>query len=172
MLGTSRGSQLNVSKSIVRTLTLLALASTLFACGNDGVGEPCIPETIPEGGFKGNENYVESSSVQCRSRICIVNQLEGEPADLCARNGASPAPGCANAKDDPTCRDHEDSLNCSGVDPVQEHVYCTCRCDGPRGVGFEYCDCPDGFECSRDDILTLGGDGIKGKYCVRPSQNR
>jgi hypothetical protein len=43
-------------------------------------------------------------------------------------------------------------------------VHCTCKCGGPKTV--DHCKCPSGFVCR--EILTLGGDGIRGDYCVKP----
>ncbi len=51
-------------------------------------------------------------------------------------------------------------------------VYCSCRCgvaDGePDDPDFNFCECPDGFECSeiRKDV-GLGDKQITGKYCIK-----
>src|ERR1700759_5767603 len=50
-----------------------------FGCGDPAVGEPSLPEQIPEGGFDPSEAYIESSSVQCETRVCMVGKLEGAP---------------------------------------------------------------------------------------------
>lgn len=163
------GSLMKTMLGTLRTLRFLlaALALTLTACGNDGVGEPCIPENIPPDGFNRNENIVESSSVQCRSRVCIVHKLDGTPSSLCARTPGPTADSCP-VKEDDTCRDHFDNQTCTGQNPVQDHVYCTCRCGGDGDTsGFDFCECPDGFECSAENILSFGGAGVAGRYCVR-----
>ena len=56
-------------------------------------------EQIPESGFDPFEAYIESSSVQCETRVCMVYHYEGDPK--------------ANA----------DSAE------VDDRVYCTCRCN-------------------------------------------
>jgi hypothetical protein len=59
---------------------LIAVLSGLNATGcATGVGDPCVPEQIPEGGFDENEAYIETSSVQCETRVCGVFKFEGDP---------------------------------------------------------------------------------------------
>jgi hypothetical protein len=127
------------------------------ACAEEGVGDPCTPETVPvdkDGkiGFQKTESYIESSSVQCRSRLCIVHKLDNgtdEPAN------PRPEGLCSATNTKPGC-----------VQPAQldRAVHCTCKCGGPKTS--EQCKCPSGFQCT--EILTLGGDGIRGNYCVKP----
>jgi hypothetical protein len=134
----------------------------LAACGVEGVGDPCTPEAIPvksamggaQYGFEKSEAYIESSSVQCRSRLCIVNHLDN------GTNGTIPA--------DPrvTCEQNPGKPGCVAESEVANGVHCTCKCGGPETV--EHCKCPQPFVCL--EILTLGGDGIKGSYCVKPGR--
>ncbi len=152
------------------TISMLALGAS--ACANEGVGDPCVPESIPcddpvtneNCGFGPSESYIESSSVQCRSRLCIVHKLQGgaalaDPRDLCGQDeGIDWVVGGAQDSDGP---------NCVEQDQINQAVYCTCRCDAPKKTR-EFCECPSGYTC--EEILTLGGDGIKGSYCVRPEQ--
>jgi hypothetical protein len=149
--------QLSVSK--LGAMALLGFLVT--ACTDDGVGDPCIPETIPctddgKCGFNLQESYIESSSVQCRSRLCIVHRLDN------STQGKEPA--------DPTkiCEDGEDrdERGCVTEGEISQSIFCTCRCDGPS-TSIEFCQCPDGFSC--EPVLTLGGDGIRGSYCVKPA---
>lgn len=148
-----------MQRSAWKWVGLLFLGLSAAACAEEGVGDPCTPETVPvnkEGkfGFQRTESYIESSSVQCRSRLCIVHRLDNgtdEPADprpqgLCSNPQKPNAPGCV--------RD----------DALDRSVHCTCKCGGPKTS--EQCKCPSGFQCK--EILTLGGDGIKGNYCVKP----
>lgn len=51
-------------------------------------------------------------------------------------------------------------------------VYCSCRCgvaEGePEDPNFNFCTCPDGFECSEiRKNVGLGDQKITGKYCIR-----
>ena len=72
--------------SFSHLLVVLALSSlAVFAVGCKsaiGVGDPCDPESIPGGGFDRSEVYLETSSVQCRTRVCMVYKTEGLPGDV------------------------------------------------------------------------------------------
>ena len=133
---------------------LIFLGLSAIACSEIGVGDPCTPETVPikngVTGFERTESYIESNSVQCRSRLCIVHRLDNgrdSPAD--------PRVDCATKPTEP---------NCVRLDQLEKSVHCTCKCGGPK-TG-EQCECPSGFTCR--EILTLGPDGIRGNYCVKP----
>lgn len=139
-------------------IALLALAIGAVGCADEGVGDPCIPETIPckdrEGkqcGYRPSESYIEATSVQCKSRLCIVRNLDN---------------GSLEVDSDPrtTCEETNGKEGCVTEAEILEKVYCTCRCDGPK-TSLEFCDCPSGFTC--EEILNLGGPGIRGSYCVR-----
>ena len=86
----------------VRALVPFCFA-LLCACVGDPVGDPCVPESIPPDGFVAEETYLETSSPQCESRLCVVRGLEGDPT-----------PGCAGER-------------CAPEAEVREHVYCTAR---------------------------------------------
>ena len=157
--------QLSVSK--LGALALLGFVVT--ACSDEGVGDPCIPETIPctdktettdkKCGFNLQESYIESSSVQCRSRLCIVHRLDNK--SNAGQDPADPFKLCEDGED------REDAVAASQNDEIDQSIFCTCRCDGPS-TSIEFCQCPDGFVC--DPVLTLGGDGIRGSYCVKPAK--
>jgi hypothetical protein len=124
-----------------------------IGCTDEGVGDPCIPETIPcnsEGekcGYKASEAYIEATSVQCRSRLCIVYKLDNDtqgtipsdPRTLCSNSGES-ADGCVSDE------------------ALAKSVYCTRRCVSDA-------DCPTEYTC--EPVLSLGGPGIRGSYCVK-----
>jgi hypothetical protein len=50
-------------------------------------------------------------------------------------------------------------------------VYCSCRClrDGEEGdPNFNYCSCPDGFQCTEiRKFVGLGDKQLAGSYCIR-----
>lgn len=129
-------------KGLVAVAALLALSA---ACSESSVGDPCVPEQVPEGGFLTSETYLETSSVQCATRVCLVRGLEGDPNKTCE---AFP--------DDPECVLESD---------IERSVYCSCRCGAPEGSSVPTCGCPGGFLC--EEILETGGDGLRGSYCVR-----
>lgn len=133
-------------------LLTLSFAALSLGCEAPGVGDPCDPENVPVGGFQSSESYLETSSVQCRTRVCMVYELQG---DTRCESGES----CDNPIDP--------NENC---DPIADNckaqrVYCTCRCAAPAGSTTSTCECPDGYTC--EEILELGGDGIRGSYCVK-----
>lgn len=113
-----------------------------------GVGATCVPEVVPEGGFSASETYLETSSVQCRTRVCMVHLFEGDPR--MSREDCLGAP----SECDTLPTDTE----------IEQSVYCTCRCAAPN-PDVPVCDCGSGFRC--EGVLDLGGDGIRGSYCVR-----
>jgi hypothetical protein len=120
----------------------------LAGCAPSGVGDPCTPEQIPEGGFNQSEVYVETSSVQCRTRVCLVFGLGGDPTNT--------QPDCPKGAE-----------SCVDQDEVDQRVTCSCRCRAPEGSNTPTCDCPSGFRCPEDPLLTQGEEGIRGSYCVR-----
>ena len=66
-------------------ISLLAMAVALGALvtgckAGSGVGDPCTPENTPETGFVNSETYLETSSVQCRTRVCMVREFDGFPS--------------------------------------------------------------------------------------------
>jgi hypothetical protein len=130
----------------VRIGFLVFLALTCWACEEPGVGDPCRPESVPSTGFVSSEVYLETSSVQCRSRVCMVYKLQGDTNRIdCAESG------CVSSQD------------------LEERVYCSCRCSGPPEATADFCECPDGYSC--DEVLQSdrGGPGVRGGYCVKSS---
>ena len=132
------------------------MLSASTACVGGGIGEPCIPEAIPEGGFVADENFLETSSVGCRTRVCLVYALTGDPRYVTSLNDdvrtcpdSGQPPGASER--DPLCPTAED---------VENKVFCTERCETNE-------ECPGGFICRL--ILDIGGEGIRGSYCVRHS---
>ena len=118
-----------------------------MGCTGSPIGDPCIPESIPPGdGFDSREIYLETSSVQCRTRVCMVYRLNGNPENICDATGG-PA-GCIDQQ------------------VANNRVYCSCRCSLSSGQADQpLCECSDGFRC-QDDIVTTGGMGVQGGYCV------
>ena len=112
------------------------------ATGAPVVGGPaCLPEAIPAGGYSGAEVYLETNSVDCETRACLVYHLDGDPRMLdCDK------PGCVSRAE------------------AAARAFCTCRCSG-GDEGSALCACPEGFECV-DDLITAGSGGASG-YCVR-----
>lgn len=133
---------------------IIALAMLAGACAEAGVGDACVPEKVPPGGFLSSETYLESSSLQCATRVCLVRGLDGDPSNV-------QEDGCP--LDDPDANPNDST--CVPQSEVDENVYCSCRCGAPEGSGFSTCSCPSGFKC--EEVLETGGDGVRGSYCVR-----
>lgn len=133
---------------LLASLLVLAFA---VGCEAPGVGDPCEPEDVPVDGFKESEVYLETRSLQCRTRVCMVNHLEGDPR-------VEVPCGAPNADPD-RCAFY--------VSPAakEQAVYCTCKCEGEDEDTIRCEECPDGFECC--PAFTIGPPGLRGSYCVR-----
>lgn len=132
----------------VRIAALGLIGLLQVGCPAPPVGDPCEPEQIPAGGFADTEAYVETSSVQCETRVCMVYKLSGDPRCL---NNPTPELGCT-IDNTPT------------PEEVKNAIYCTCRCKAAND-SFATCECPDDYECR--PVLELGGPGVEGSYCVK-----
>jgi hypothetical protein len=139
--------------------SLFFVVAALAGCSTPAVGDPCLPEQVPATGFDSSEAYIESSSVQCETRVCLVYKLEGDP-----REGCTPATSVAPCEPDDKTKCPSQGAVCADKTAVEQRVYCSCRCDA-GDTGFAECECPDGFSCTK--ILEQGGPGVRGSYCVR-----
>jgi hypothetical protein len=149
---------------MVARLYLLAFCSLVAGsgCTTPAVGAPCLPEQVPDQGFSDSEAYIESSSVQCETRVCLVYKLAGDPrVETC--KPASSVPECTEA-DKKANKCAPSGATCAVEEEINQRVYCSCRCDA-GDTGFAECECPEGFSC--ETILERGGPGVRGKYCVR-----
>lgn len=73
---------LSRSQKLLRVTALALFGLAMLGCpATSGVGDPCDPESVPGGGFDPNEVYLETSSVQCRTRVCMVYKIDGLPSD-------------------------------------------------------------------------------------------
>jgi hypothetical protein len=142
-------------------ITLVALLATAFssACTTPAVGAPCLPEQVPSGGFDESEAYIESSSVQCETRVCMVYHLSGAPSETTKCVPKAQITACP--VNDKNCIP---AIQCADPDDIVRRVYCTCRCESgdPK---FASCSCPSGYSCR--SVLEQGSVGVKGSYCVR-----
>lgn len=125
------------------------VGALMTGCAASGVGDPCVPEAIPQAGFTDRESYVETSSVQCRTRVCLVYRLAGHPERIVGT---------------PTCG--TGATNCVDEGTRDDRVFCSCRCSSAGGdSNLPLCTCNEGFHCV--DLLTQGGAGVRGGYCIR-----
>jgi hypothetical protein len=156
---------MQVRMSIPLAVVGAAMGLVSLGCEAPPVGDPCLPEVVPEGGFQRSEVYLENPSLQCRSRICIVNHYQGDLIDSAVNGDGIPE---RDADED---IDGEDTAPCGescGWVGIEDRIYCTCKCGVTAGGDSQTitCDaCPGGFECC--PIFSIGGEGFKGDYCVR-----
>lgn len=168
-----RSFRLPTSASLL-AVSLVALFAT--GCQTSGVGDPCIPQAIPPGGFREGDIVIETTSVMCRTRVCLVTGFTGDPTreiidennntcdpdaavqDAIARDAAVPLDDAGEVDEtaDPGCRTRAE---------VREHVYCSCRCGTTGDLNVPTCDCPSGFQCT--ELQQGGGSSVAGSYCVR-----
>jgi hypothetical protein len=130
----------------------------LTGCATPNVGAPCLPEQVPDTGFDESEAYIESSSVQCETRVCMVYKLQGAPPGGPSRCVDNP-PTC-NAGD----KNCTQQVKCATAEDLEKKVYCTCRCNSGDSK-FASCTCPGGYACT--PVLLQGSVGVRGSYCVR-----
>jgi hypothetical protein len=160
---------------------------TSTACGDEGIGDPCVPEQEFNEDFNGfdvKEVNVESKSFQCRTRLCLVNHFQGRVScpygqnlDGTPKNGSNvpcKVPGTdvniVGAGDADPRKQKSVASQC--VDRAADKtVYCSCRCadiNGEKPGDQTFCDCPDGFTCERlVTSIGKGNEGLTGSYCIK-----
>ena len=148
----------NVSATVVALAMGALLALGAPGCAPQGLGDPCTPEAIPNGGFAKQEVYVESGSVQCRTRTCMVFHLAGNPectpdCAACGQGGTALCPRCTGAP--AACVVTGNAAD----EKSDERVFCSCRCSAGGNPALPLCRCTTGFRCVPD-----GDPG--GGYCV------
>ncbi len=159
---------------------ILVLSSGAPGCIDPGVGEPFSPEQVPSApapldavpppgcetitGFNPSEKYIESPALQCRSRIGIVLDFEGNPRKGFVCRVETDAMGVTTiTKESATCRG---APNEGASLEYPECIYCTCKCDG-LNARCGPSDCPDGFGCCELFQAPPFPVGLAGSYCVR-----
>jgi hypothetical protein len=131
---------------------LFALAFLVVGCAPSGLGDPCTPEAIDTGGFHEREVTVEAGSAQCRTRVCVVFHLEGDPRRVVGTESCPPGTDRC-VVDDP-------SGASAALPNSLDRVFCSCRCGAASGnTALPLCACADGFLC-----VPEGEDGAG--FCV------
>jgi hypothetical protein len=65
---------------VLALTSVVAVGTIPVACQSGGVGDPCTPEEEYQSNFAGfaaNQNFIESSSFDCSTRLCLVNYFQG-----------------------------------------------------------------------------------------------
>lgn len=145
-----------------------ALSLLVSGCDSSHVGDPCLPEEEygqDFGGFSVDETSVETRSLQCASRICLVNHFQGRASCPYGQSGPGGSERCLVPGTDVGIDVPVKAWNVTR--PPDAAVYCSCRCDGPD-PGADYCTCPSGFACAKlIDELDLGANELSGSYCIK-----
>lgn len=167
-------------RAIIASVLVASSVPHLTGCRAGGVGDPCIPEDEYEPTFSGyslGEVNIETRSIQCETRVCLVNHFQGR---VSCPYGQSEEDLGLDPTDPARCRvpgtDGAQAGDAVTV-PVkawlpartpEDAVYCSCRCDGPD-KDTKYCDCPSGFSCEPliDDLGFSEDRELIGSYCIR-----
>jgi hypothetical protein len=132
----------------------IVMVGTLpVACQSGGIGDPCIPEDEYSTEFSGYdvaEEYIESRSFQCQSRICLVNHFQGRVSCPLGQ----PPPRSCGSPDDASCGEGQTCVESASISPA-----CTPAGDASQCAGFGECDPATGF-CACD-----AGDCPEGAHC-------
>lgn len=168
-------------KSIVLLAAVTGIAFQSQGCQSGGVGDPCIPEdeyqqSFP--GFSATEVNLESRSFQCETRVCLVYRFRGRVSCPLGQtldvDGTPKGTGNGGVCNVPGSKDPvkvEVNPQCTSR-TAEKTVYCSCRCDG-ADPNAKYCECPDGFTCTKLEDLDLGAavargsSQLAGSYCVK-----
>lgn len=128
----------NIVLRFVLAAGLMGGLAIVSGCTGPAVGDPCIPEQIPEGGFVDNEAYIEAGSVQCETRVCMVYQLDGDPRDM--------DPEAYADKVFCSCRCNAGNSDFATCDCPGDYECCEVLSIGDEGFRGSYC-VPEG-ECA------------------------
>ena len=139
-------------RRLIATIGVSILAS-IVGCGDPGVGDPCAPTRpgsqpcnpmatppVTTGCFQGTEIYLETQSLQCRSRICLVYRYA------------------------------EQSDNLGRERPRRVYCTCRCGVPASLASSTDQsvlCTCPEGFICKTDLAGPQYNPGVQGSYCIR-----
>jgi len=150
-----------------------------FECKTNGHFCACANDAACPAGFK-----CDPESQQCKNYVCHV---EGNCQAPITTNGAGGSattatsnkgkdcciPGTDTPVSSPVCG----QCAADGGRNAENAVYCSCRCgepldangnEGERDPNFNYCDCPDGFECKEiRKNIGISDKQLSGQYCIK-----
>ncbi len=128
-------------------------------CGGDD--RPCPP------GFT-----CDSETKQCLSYVCHEKGSCQVPKDDETAGDNAGKGCCVPGTDIPIAPSVCGQCNEDKSRDAPNAVYCSCRCGVPDGEeedpNFNFCECPEGFECSEiRKNIGLGDPQLTGKYCIK-----
>ncbi|MFT3766541.1 MAG: hypothetical protein QM820_13660 [Minicystis sp.] len=190
---------LSIRTAVLAVMASLVLATVPMACQSGGIGDPCTPEEEVDAlfvGFDIRQEYIESRSFQCSTRICIVNHFQGrvscplgQPASAvkdCGGDGGPHEELCDKAKGE-ACRESATlTIACSsagdaacasfgGVCDTSRSI-CVCGPDTVPPAGY-HCTESDGVSLPKTFVCHVPGDcqqagaddaANAGKHCCVP----
>jgi len=138
-------------------------------CSGEGRGNcPAFDDaTTPE-----EEGYLcNPDTKRCELHVCHIKDNCQDPTKTAfADNDGKDC--CIPGTDTPVATEVCSQCGAAGLRDAANAVFCSCRCGVAEGQeedeNFNFCDCPDGFQCAevRPDV-GLGDKQLTGKYCVR-----
>lgn len=158
-----------------------AVGGTGASNGTKPVGAPCVPGDEQSATLSGQglaENYIETNSPQCASKICIAGSFQGRVTCPYGQTDADIQNLPVNSPQ--RCRTATDSGGATAVAvtvpvspqlvarPAADVVICSCRCAG-NDPGATYCTCPSGMTCTPfvPDLGFDAGRSLSGSYCIK-----
>ncbi len=112
----------------VALIFTVAVAMIATACTPTGIGDPCEPEVESEGGLGEDETVVETSSLQCRTRVCMSFNRQSFCTTRCTTDA------------DCLAEWYEDGPEAAGEDEEWPPAYCEAEVTvGSPGVIGSYC---------------------------------
>jgi hypothetical protein len=125
------------------------------------VGQACVLDDEDNPGFSGfsaDEINVQGSS-NCELGSCVAYYFQGR---VSCPDGQESEGDCSTPSGESVTVPVPPQLPDRSSD---EHVFCSCRCDGPEGAG-PFCSCPGNYSC-RPLLEQIGGDTtFAGSYCL------
>lgn len=135
-------------------------------CNPDGKFCECTEGGCPQG------YACDTKAKQCKSYVCHKpgscqvakgDATEGDNGDKGCCVPGTDIPVAASVCGQCNEKDSRDAPNA---------VYCSCRCGVAEGEeedpNFNFCECPEGFECSEiRKNVGLGDPLLTGKYCIK-----
>ncbi len=132
----------SIPSGLLALAAVAAVAALPLACQSGGVGDPCTPEeeySAVFDGFDVAENYIESRSFQCATRVCLVNYFQGRVSCPLGQSATALKPCVGPA--DASCAAGE---SCVASDTLVD----VCgTCDPTEDPGCVALPCPPGLTC-------------------------
>lgn len=153
---------LNLRLALLAVLSIGTIATLPLACEASGVGDPCVldDEYRPDfAGFTLSQDFLETPSLGCRTRVCLINHMQGRVT--CPLGQPAPTP-C-----DPA------AAECASGEKCVESAVSAAECTKDSECVSGSCNKAGKFcECDPNDSATCpSGEGWrceeKSKQCKR-----